>query len=531
MKWNREMALIVNLEQAQELEGELKQWAYNALDVTGTREIADVLLPRLSPAQQRTYAFELALQAPALSAMLRGVRVNVVKRAEMVTQLKRELAKDERQIAKMPQVTEVWDGAELETGWCPVNLGKRHKWPRGVPDGPEKKCEHCGVSRIKYKAFEPGSSSQTAKLFYGLHKVPPITNKQGNISTDDDSLEKIGQRHPELRPLTEAIQSVRDKKKQLGTLSAKLTKDERYPSSFNVGAAWTGRFSSSKNPYGLGGNLQNVTERHRHGFLADPGMDMSYVDLKTAESNVVAHVAGDEKYIEAHKSGDVHTYVTRLVWPELGWTGDLKEDKRVAKQLPEWDNVDGHDYRFQAKRIQHGSNFGLTPFGISMIAHIPLEQAKRAYERYMTEFDGIPRWQAQIKKQVMDHVPLVNPLGRSITLMGRPWDKHTWRQGFSFIPQSTVADLLDLAMWRVWRKYDPWFMHLLAQVHDALLIQYQSDKLYLLKQLAREMELPVPVLGADGKTRMLKIAIEAAVGKNWGKKSDANPYGIVEIDI
>lgn len=524
---------MVSLEEAEKLTGELQQWAYNALDATGTREIADELLSRMTPAQIRTYTFERALQAPAVSAMVRGVKINTVKRSAMVAELKRELVRDERLVAKMPLVAEVWDGQEKETGMCPATMGKRHKWPRGVPDtDPEKKCQVCGTERWKKKPFSANSHAQVHRLFYILHKIPPYTNKTGNVSTDDDTLEKIGQKHPKLFPLTEAIRGIRDKKKQLSTLSAKVTSDDRYPSTFNVGAAWTGRFSSSKNPFGLGGNLQNITERHRHVFHADPGYDMAYVDLKTAESNVVAHLAGDEKYIEAHRLGDPHTYVTRLVWPELPWTGDLKQDKKVAKQLPDWDPVEGHDFRFQAKRIQHGSNFGLTPFGISMIAHIPLAQAKQAYERYMTEFDRIPAWQAKVKQQVMNHEPLTNPLGRTISLLGRPWDKHTWRQGLAFLPQSTVADILDLGMWRVWREYDPELIWLLAQVHDAILLQFHSGRVNdILLPLARDMILPVQIVGADGVERTLRIDAEAAYGKNWGKKSESNPYGLVEIDL
>src|SRR5690349_19015134 len=135
------MGRLLNLSEAQKLPpGQLKDWAYNSLDVTGTREVADTLLPKLTPTTERTYQFERALQQPAFSMMMKGVRVDLVKRAEMTTELRRELAKDNALIAKMPGISDVWDGVELETGWCPAELGKHHKWPRGVADTPEKKC-------------------------------------------------------------------------------------------------------------------------------------------------------------------------------------------------------------------------------------------------------------------------------------------------------------------------------------------------------------------------------------------------------
>lgn len=521
----------LSLEEAKALpQGQMKDWAYNALDCTGTREVFDVLKPHLTPATAKTYSFEKALQGPAMSMMLRGVRIDRVKRDQMITELKRELVKDEKGISNIEAITNVWDGTELETGFCPADFGKRHKWPKGEPDE-TRHCAKCGVARQKVKPFEANSSAQSQHLFYDLLGIPPMENKKGDVSTDDDVLNRIGKKYPALRIITDAILAVRDKNKQLGSLSARLSSAGRYPSSFNVGAAWTGRFSSSKNPYGLGGNLQNVAPRHRRVFIADPGMEIGYADYMQGESNIVAHLSGDPKYIEAHRLGDVHTYVTRYIWPELPWTGDLKLDKKIAKQNPPWDLAEGHDYRFQCKRIQHGSNYGLTPFGISMIAEIPLAAAKNAYERYMSEFDYIPAWQDWVRGQVHDHRPLVNPLGRTISLFGRSWDKGTWRQGLAFLPQSLLADINDIALIRAWLVLEEEGLQLLAQVHDALLHQYPAGDYALERRLLQLMRIPIPVTDFQGTTRIMTIGVETATGKNWGHVSKDNPYGIDEAPM
>lgn len=527
---------IITLEQARALRpgSQERAYAYNALDVTGTREIADVLLPRLNAAQERTYAFERALQGPSIAMMNRGINIDEMKRSRMVTELKRELAKDVNGIAKMEVISSVWDLKEKVTGLCLKSTRKdhHHKWPKGVPDE-ERHCEFCGTDRLVSKPFNANSSDHVDHLLYDLLNVPIHTNKKGIRSADGDILERIGNKFDKIRPITDAIFAVRDKKKQLGSLNARLSKSGRYPSSFNVGAAWTGRFSSSKNPYGEGGNAQNVAPRHRSVFMADPGYELVYADLKQAESNVVAHISGDETYIEAHASGDVHTYVARLVWPELQWTGDLKRDKKIAKQLPSWDNVEGHDFRYQAKRIQHGSNFGLTPPGIAMIARIPMKQAYQAQENYFNEFPfirGYQKWEAQ---NIREHKTLTNVLGRTITLFGRPWDPHTIKQGLAFKPQSSVADILDLAMWRVWVEQDPTGgssdeLELLAQIHDALLAQYHRGRMEVLHKTKKLMEIPIPVTDYRGTTRTMKIEAEFAIGTNWGKKSDSNPHGMWE---
>jgi DNA polymerase I-like protein with 3'-5' exonuclease and polymerase domains len=522
--------ILLSLPDAQAAEGQMRAWAYNALDCTGTYEIAENLLKELDPSQAAFYAFERALQGPAMSMMLRGVRIDQYRRNELIKEVKQELARTTKAINKRKEVTEVWDGTIKETGMCPAEFGKHHKWPKGVPDD-RRVCERCGAARIIPTAFNANSTDQTYHLLHELHNIQPLTNKTGKESDDDDVLERLAVQYPSYAGLIGDILTIRDTKKQLGSLLAKLGPNGRYYSSFNVGTAWTGRFSSSKNPFGLGGNLQNVAPKHRRIFIADPGYMLGYADYKQGESNIVAHLSGDEKYIEAHALGDVHTYVTRYVWPDLPWTGDLAKDKKIAKANPPWDLAEGHDYRFQCKRIQHGSNYGLTPYGISMIAKIPLKQAKAAYENYMSEFDNIPAWQDWERENVQNKRPLVNPLGRKITLFGRPWDKHTWRQALSFKPQSTLADIDDLAMLRVWNDLEEADVQLMAQVHDALLHQFPKSDFALEREVLKRMVMPIPVTDFRGKTRIMTIGVETAVGHNWGHKSADNPQGIDEKPI
>lgn len=528
---------IYSLAQAKaEPRGQIKDWLYNALDVTGTREVADVLLPRLNANQERFYKFEMALQAPAQAMMQRGINIDGVRKQSMITELKRELEKDQRQLAKHPRILELWDRVEKNTGSCPIPQRKdgKHKWEKWEKGADEhgRHCVACNADRLIPKPFNANSSDDVDHLVYDLLGIPVYKNKKGERSLEGDILERIAARYEEHRELVDAILAVRDKKKQLGTLQFRSI-DGRYRSTFNIGAAWTGRQSSSKNPYGEGGNAQNIAPRHRRAFIADPGRKLVYADLKSAESTVVAYASGDANYIEAHKLGDPHTYVARLVWPELPWTGDIKKDKKIAGMLPEWDNVEGHNYRFQAKRIQHGSNFGLTPPGIAMIARIPRKAAEQAQGRYFDEFAGIRAWQNATKKRIANHEPLFNVLGREITLLGRPWDGHTQKQGLAYVPQSSVADILDLAEWRVWRYQDPTAgdrdeIELLAQIHDAFLGQFREDEIDVLHRTKELMQIPILVKGIDNVERLMTIEAEIAIGRNWGKKTEDNPHGMYE---
>lgn len=532
------MAKIINLGQAKALprNSQFGRWAYNAIDAMGTREIADTLLARMDPVAAKTYQFELAAQSPAMAMSLRGIKIDLDARDDAMGELKKEYKSLLRSIQHDPIVIANWDQVEKVTGACPHPSRKdgKHKWERGVPDSPARHCVDCGTSRYKLAPFNPGSPDQCYHLFYETLKVKRQFNKTGQVSTDEEALARIGKGNKKLQPLTTQIISLRGIKKQIGFMKTKLTPDGRFPSIFNVGAAWTGRWSSSSDPFGYGGNSQNIAERHRRIFTADTGKVLFYADLKQAESNIVAHLAGDEEYIEAHRSGDVHTYVTRLVWPEYDWTGDIFADAKIAKGiLPEWDQAPGHDIRFQSKRIQHGSNYGLSPFGIAMIAHIPVEAARNSQRRYFQAFPGIRDWQRKIRVSVELNEPLVSPLGVRTRLFGRPWDEHTYKQGLSLLPQGTVAHIINLAAWNVWTHMDPELLELLAQIHDALLGQFPEDTAEeTARKLAHYMTIPIPVVDINGKTRITTIEAEVAVGKNWGHyHPEKNPLGVKEIHI
>jgi DNA polymerase I-like protein with 3'-5' exonuclease and polymerase domains len=546
----------VNLDQAQALTGELKFSSYAALDTTGTLEIYQLLEKLLDPDQRRIYEWNKKQLAPSLAMTLRGIRVDQPTREKLAKGLEKTLVKTEAQIAQLPSVTALWDGWELETGRCRsgpqpkkvkidgkmmvVEYTPLHKWPRSPEKGKKLPtegmlCERCGAARRRYKPFEPGSAAQVKHLLYDLHKLPYRMDKTGKVTANEEALASLAEMESPrkflgTRELCTALLEHRDLVKQLGFLRAKLSPKGRFHASFNVAAAWTGRWSSSKDPFGVGSNLQNIGEQHRHIFLSDPGMTMFYADLKTAESLLVAYLSGEENYIEAHK-GDVHTYVCRLLWPDEPWTGDIKKDKKIASTtLPAWDNVPGHDLRFQSKRVQHGSNYGLTPYGMARIAHIPVAVAVEAQRAYFTAFPNIREWQKSIAALVKGGLPIYNALRRVVWLMGRPWDDHTRKQGLSFPPQGGVGDVLNLGLYRVWRDCDPQLIMLLAQVHDAILGQFPDEmQSAALEALRRLMSVPHEVQDIYGKVRTCTIPVEIAIGKNWGKRGAENPEGLKEV--
>lgn len=529
------MTRIVQLEEAEALTGQLKHMAYNAADCCGTREIANVLLPKVeaNPRAARTYAAERAFQAPAMACMLRGIRVDLKARKEVLEGLERDI--EEGLVATAALVSDAWDGLEMESGECqkPARKDKKHKWQSWEKGTPElgRLCVACGAPRFRTSTFNANSSAQARHLFHDLLGVPKkdMMNKKREFSCDEEVLERIGRKYPKYRPITEAILAVRDLAKQRGDVKAPLSPTGRYMFSLNIGATHFGRSSSSKNCFGLGGNIQNKAERHRKMFVADPGYEMAYCDLKQAESLVVAYLADDEAYIEAHRSGDLHTYVCRLLFPEHPWTGDIRADRKLAESInPEWDLALGHNIRFQAKRNTHGYAYRITPEGTARIVHISVAAAREAHERLDRAFPNIKGvYQEGVVERMKQQLPIVTALGREIQFFGRPWDEATWKQGCAAEPQSIVGDLPYIAMHRIWKEHDPHLIQVLANCHDALLLQWKiEDREEAIAVVVEAME--IPVIMPSGK--VCKIPVEVAVGANWGKYNDNPKKGPLNLN-
>ena len=528
------MARIINQNEVGSQHGSLQYWTYNALDVCVTREVFDVLRPRLDAVTGPTYAFERAVQAPAMTMALRGVRIDDQARSEAVRLL---TADKKAAVGRMAAIiAPVWEHKAKAHGVCPKAPveGGRHKWPRQAKDAPPLDeatmvCGHCGGPRLVAADFNPLSSQQVIALLYGkLMMQKQFNRKTRAVSADDECVGRLIAKYPGHVPLLRGILDARGVQKQIGFLNSKTGADGRMHSSFNVGATETFRWSASKNAYMEGCNIQQIADRTRFVFIADPGMDMFYADLEQAESRCVAYDAEDENYIKAHDAGDVHTAVSKLLWPELDWNGDLVHDRRIAEQHAPWDPDPSHDYRLYAKKVQHGSNIGMTPHGIAREAHITVAQAADVQKRYFSAFPRVRAHQLELGAQVRATGQITTPMGDKRQFFGRLWDDSTIREALAFTQQAMIARILNMGLWRVWHEMDlqggvpdprqPNRAWVLAQVHDAVLGLVRSGDHAALRRVKELMTIAVPVRG-----RTMIVPVEILVGQNFRKYNPKDP--------
>lgn len=450
---------------------------YNGLDCCLTHEIFTTLQAQEASAAP-AYNFELALQAPVLEMMLRGFRVDPGARELAINRTK-------EQTARLLYVLDTLSNAV---------------WNKGI---------------------NPNSGQQLKELFYGRLGIPEIhVWQKGELKTPmDHSVISRIEDYFQARPIAAAVLAYRDLAKQLQVLENEVDPDWRMRTSYNIGGTNEGRFSSSISPTGTGGNLQNISESLRHILIVDPGYILCGIDAEQSDSRMVGYMCGllfdDWTYLDACESGDLHTFVARLTWPKLPWTGDLKKDRKLA-ETPFHRH---HTRRDACKRLGHGANFlGKAPT-LAREAHVPLDLVKGFMEGYFSAFPAILKWHAWTAAELQTKRQLTSIHGRKRDFFDRTNADETIRKALAFLAAAATADNINLGMWRIWRHMPE--AQLLAQVHDAVYFQFpahlQAEDIIPRAQRLLETRLTAP----NGRTFI--VPTDAKFGYNWGNYTPADP--------
>jgi DNA polymerase I-like protein with 3'-5' exonuclease and polymerase domains len=453
-----------------------REQIYNGLDCCITSEVYDVLRPQLDTYTNATYEFSKELQGPVLEMRLRGVLVDQQRRLDVLERYHEKL--DQRE-------------ANLE---------------RIVREG------------IGMVGFNWRSPPQLQELFYGRLRIPPI-RRQGKVTVNREALERMEQ-YLIARPIISHMQAMRDIGKKIGVLRTEIDSDGRMRTSYNIGGTDTGRLSSSLSEFGTGGNLQNIEDLLRSVLIADPGMKMGYFDAEQGESRVVGAIEfklfNDSRYLDACESGDLHTTVARLVWPKLGWTGDLAADKALAEQV----YYRHYSRRFMCKKIGHGTNYAGKPYTLAEQAKVDIELIQEFQPKYFQAFPAHLRWHAWVEGEVQKNGMLINLTRRKRQFWGRRNDPATIREAIAYDPQGSLADIVNSGMLQVWRSRS---VQLLMQVHDAIVVQYPEEKEdEIIPLILSQLRYPLNVKG-----REFIIPYGAKTGFNFGEYNEkANPFGL-----
>jgi DNA polymerase-1 len=505
------VAKIINtadLLETSSLDHNSKEWVYNGLDCCVTLEIRDVLKQQLSNVTASTYAFSQALQAPILEMGMRGVLVDEGRRQKALVAFQEQIARLQAQLD-----TIVKEGIGFDVSPTKAAGGGWSLWWR--------------------------SNTRLKNLFYDVMGLPAVRkrNAKGQYAptVDRDALEQLAGKYFLAEPVILHLLALRDVDKKATWLKTEIDTDGRMRCNFNIAGTNTGRLASSYSDFGTGGNMQNVDRELRSVFVADPGMKFGNLDLEQGDARNVGAICWNlfvekygEKYagsyLDACDSGDLHTYNSKLIWPEKAWTGDLKEDKKIAEEI----FYRQDSFRQMSKKGGHGTNYYGTPRTMAKHLKVAIPVIQEFQQRYFGAYPVIgsyeprkndpkselPNWHNYVKQQLQETHTITTMMGRQRQFFGRSFEDTTIREAIAYEPQSLTADIIDTGLLRLWRSNR---VQLLVQVHDSILFQYPEeleDEIipWALETLKVYFELK--------KGRQFVVPTEAKTGWNWGDYAD-----------
>lgn len=136
-------------------------------------------------------------------------------------------------------------------------------------------------------------------------------------------------------------------------------------------------------------------------FIAEDGNKWVSIDYSSQETYILANIANDKAIIEEliHGSGDIHSLTAYMSYKEIPRDTPINEIKKKY-----------HSLRNEAKGIEFAINYGGDANTISNNKGIPIEEAKKIYNAYMSGFRGIKTYQDFCRKDVMQKgYILLNP--------------------------------------------------------------------------------------------------------------------------
>ena len=310
------------------------------------------------------------------------------------------------------------------------------------------------------EAFNINSPKQLGEILFGKMKLPGGKKTKTGYSTAADVLEKLAEEHPIASEILEYRGLAKLKSTYADGLLPCIGPDGRIHTTLNQTITATGRISST------GPNLQNIPMRMelgrliRRAFIPKEGYLFTDADYSQIELRVLAHMSGDEQLIEAYRmDADIHRITASKVFhTPFEEVTDLQ--------------------RRNAKAVNFGIVYGISSFGLSQDLSISRKEASEYIEEYFKTYPGV--------KAFLDReVASAKEKGYSVTLFERrrpvPELKSSNFMQRSFgervamnAPiQGTAADIIKIAMIRVWRRLakENLKSRLILQIHDELLIE------------------------------------------------------------
>ncbi len=338
--------------------------------------------------------------------------------------------------------------------------------------------------------FNINSHQQLAHVLFEKLKLPIIKRTKTGISTDEGVLRKLMPNDPIIGLILEHRSLSKLKSTYIDALPALINeKTGRVHTSFNQTITATGRLSSS-NP-----NLQNIPVKTeigreiRKAFIPrGKGSCLISADYSQIELRIMAHFSDEKNLITAFKKGrDIHTYTASRIFGV--------SEKDVTKKM-----------RSQAKTVNFGIIYGMSPYGLARDLEIDIAEAERFIENYFERYPNVKTYlegQIEIAREkgyvttILNrrrYLPDINSPNANIRQFAE-------RAAINAPIQGSAADLIKVAMLRVAGRMEEKKLKskMILQVHDELLFEAPKEEKEELKTIIKEemegvLKLKIPIV-------------------------------------
>ena len=352
------------------------------------------------------------------------------------------------------------------------------------------------IYNLAGKEFNISSPKQLGEILFEELKLPHAKKNKTGYVTDANILGKLIE-YPIVRLILEYRLLNKLYTTYIEGILNCIAPDGKIHTIYTQALTRTGRLSS------IEPNLQNIPIRNEFGklirkaFVPEENSLILSSDYSQIELRIFAHLAKVDELINAFKNNlDIHTKTAMDIFKVT--------KEKVTK-----------DMRRQAKAVNFGILYGISPYGLAEDIGISPKEAKHFIETYFETYPGI-------KDYMNKEIEVAHKNGYVLTIMNR---KRTIeeltsnnymqrsmgeRMALNTPIQGSSADILKKAMVEIDNIFEKEKLKstMLLQVHDELIFNVTKDELERVKKIVKEtmentIKLSVP----------LEVDIE--VGTNW----------------
>lgn len=335
------------------------------------------------------------------------------------------------------------------------------------------------VSEEIYKqagtTFNISSPKQLGEVLFEKLNLPHGKKNKTGYATDANTLSKLIE-YPIIRLILEYRTLNKIYTAYIEGILSSVAEDGKIHTIYTQALTRTGRLSS------IEPNLQNIPIRSelgrkiRKAFVPEEDSQIMSSDYSQIELRIFAHLSEEKQLIDAFlHHGDIHTKTAMDIFKV--------SEKDVSKNM-----------RRQAKAVNFGILYGISPYGLAEDLGISPKEAKNFIETYFQTYPGIKDYMNSLiaeayaegcVKTIMNRSRTIEELSSS-NYMQRSMGE---RMALNTPIQGSSADILKKAMIEIDNAFKEKELKstMLLQVHDELIFNVKNEEKEIVQELVKNI--------------------------------------------